>query len=133
MLAAEGFLPGYGLDTGSITVMHEAPRYGSDIQDWELRRSTSVAIREYIPGNLIYANGHKFVARRFHLEPEDPLAFLVDVSRESVREAGGARAVKDAARSLGAVGLLGIAMCDVDAPQTSHISRTMRTTVIRCR
>ncbi|MCO5106225.1 MAG: DEAD/DEAH box helicase [Burkholderiaceae bacterium] len=122
VLAAEGFLPGYGLDTGAITVTHEAPRYGSDIQDWELRRSTSVAIREYVPGNLIYANGHKFVARRFHLEPEDPLAFSVDVSRESVQEAGGVPAPTDATSTLGAVGLLGIAMCDVDAPHQSYIS-----------
>jgi len=71
VLAAEGFLPGYGLDTRCSHINHESPRYGSDIQDWELRRNTSLAIREYIPGNLIYANGHKFVPRRFHLEPEN--------------------------------------------------------------
>jgi hypothetical protein len=121
VLAAEGFLPGYGLDTGAVTINHEAPRFGSDFQDWELRRNTAVAIREYIPGNLIYANGHKFVPRRFHLEPEEPLRFLADVAAEAIREAG-ASANRDGTSSLSAVGILGVAMCDVDAPHQSYIS-----------
>ena len=119
VLAAEGFLPGYGLDTGAVTITHEAPRYGSDIQDWELRRNTSLAIREYIPGNLIYANGHKFVPRRFHLEPEEPLTFVVDVACESIQETGGAVTT---ATGLGSQLLKGVVMCDVDAPHQSYIS-----------
>lgn len=121
VLAAEGFLPGYGLDTGAVTITHEAPRFGSDIQDWEIRRNTSMAIREYIPGNLIYANGHKFVPRRFHLEPEEPLRFLVDVATEAIRETGRSSG-GDQATSLSAKNILGIAMCDVDAPHQSYIS-----------
>lgn len=122
VLAAEGFLPGYGLDTGAVTITHEVPRYGSDIQDWELRRNTSMAIREYIPGNLIYANGHKFVPRRFHLEPDEPLTFLVDVASESLQESGGTATTQTGVTSLATQALLGVAMCDVDAPHQSYIS-----------
>ena len=121
VLAAEGFLPGYGLDTGAVTINHEAPRFGANFQDWELRRNTAVAIREYIPGNLIYANGHKFVPRRFHLEPEEPLRFLADVAAQAIKETG-ASANLDGTSSLSAVGILGVAMCDVDAPHQSYIS-----------
>ena len=32
----------------------------------DLPRPPATALREYVPGNLIYANGHRFVARRFH-------------------------------------------------------------------
>src|SRR5690348_7286047 len=58
VLAAEGFLPGYGLDTGGVVGLHQAPRYGSDLRDWEVRRPLPLALREFVPGNLIYANGH---------------------------------------------------------------------------
>lgn len=122
VLAAEGFLPGYGLDTGAVKITHEAPRYGSDITDWELSRNTSFAIREYVPGNLIYANGHKFVPRRFHLEPEDPLVFLVDVARESVQESGDILNAASPLPNLATQSLLAVAMCDVDAPHQSYIS-----------
>ena len=67
VLSAEGFLPGYGIDSGWIVALHEAPRYATDLQDWELRRNPGLALWEYIPGNLIYANGHRFVPRVFHL------------------------------------------------------------------
>ena len=35
--------------------------------DFELPRPPAVALREYVPGNLIYANGHRFVPLFFHL------------------------------------------------------------------
>jgi hypothetical protein len=66
VLAAEGFLPGYGLDTGSVVAMAEVPYWHLGSMDFDLPRPTSLALREYVPGNLIYANGHRFVARRFH-------------------------------------------------------------------
>jgi hypothetical protein len=122
VLAAEGFLPGYGLDTGAVTITHEAPRYGSDISDWELRRSSSLAVREYVPGNLIYANSHKFVPRRFHLVPEEPLVFAVDVANESVQETGRMAKEAEQSSSMGATHIHGVAICDVDAPHQSYIS-----------
>ena len=121
VLAAEGFLPGYGLDTGAVTATHEAPRYATDISDWELKRGTVLALREYVPGNLVYANGNKFVPRRFHLEADEPLAFAVDVVAESVQEVGTGD-VSEGAGSLAATHVLGVPMCDVDAPHQSFIS-----------
>ena len=122
VLAAEGFLPGYGLDTGAVTLTHVAPRHSSDINDWELRRNTALAVREYVPGNLIYANAHKFVPRHFHLVPEEPLVFAVDVASESIQETGGAGLSGSEVGSMGLTQLPGVAICDVDAPHHSYIS-----------
>jgi ATP-dependent helicase YprA (DUF1998 family) len=116
VLAAEGFLPGYGLDTGFVVGTHHAPRYAYEMRDWELRRSTGLALREYVPGNLIYANGHRFVARYFRLEPSRPLQFQVDVGNEAVAELGTGVA------ALGAAVLPAVPVCDTDLPHNSHIS-----------
>lgn len=116
VLAAEGFLPGYGLDTGYVTGYYQVPPRMFDLRDWQLHRSQSMALREYVPGNLIYANGQKFLARYFHLEPEPPVNFQVDLANEAVCEAaqgGGAMA---------AVTLPAVPICDVDLPHQSHIS-----------
>lgn len=122
VLAAEGFLPGYGLDTGAVTLTHVAPRHSSDISDWELRRNTALAVREYVPGNLIYANAHKFVPRHFHLIPEEPLTFAVDVASESVQETGPSSKAGSEVSSMSISQIPGVAICDVDAPHHSYIS-----------
>jgi ATP-dependent helicase YprA (DUF1998 family) len=124
VLAAEGFLPGYGLDTGAVSITHVAPRFGSDIADWELRRGSALAVREYVPGNLIYANAHKFVPRTFHLIPEEPLVFSVDLANESVQETGGLGKAASPAQteSMSATSIFGVQVCDVDAPHQSYIS-----------
>lgn len=122
VLAAEGFLPGYGLDTGSVIAMAEVPYWQIGSIDFDLPRPISIALREYVPGNLIYANGHKFVARRFHREAEEdrqevPL-FEVNVEREAVAETS----VGEAAGALGARALPAISVCDVDLIHQSQIS-----------
>lgn len=124
VLAAEGFLPGYGLDTGAVSITHVAPRFGSDISDWELRRNSALAVREYVPGNLIYANAHKFVPRTFHLIPEEPIVFAVDLANESVQETGGLGQAASPAQTeaMGSSTIFGVQVCDVDAPHQSYIS-----------
>ena len=89
VLAAEGFLPGYGLDNGWVIGTYEAPRFNPSFRDWELRRHPSLALREYVPGNLIYANGQRFIPSHFRLEPREPVRFQVDVSNEAVAEVEG--------------------------------------------
>ena len=69
VLAAEGFLPGYGLEVGSVVGWADIPFWRTGAMDFSLPRMPATAIREYVPGNLIYANGHRFVARRFHRDP----------------------------------------------------------------
>ena len=68
VLAAEGFLPGYGLEAGAVVGWAEIPFWRTGAMDFSLPRAPAAALREYVPGNLIYANGHRFVARRFHRE-----------------------------------------------------------------
>jgi hypothetical protein len=120
VLAAEGFLPGYGLEVGTVIGSHQAPRYGSDLRDWEVRRGLALALREYVPGNLIYADGHRFYPRFFHLEATEPTIFQVDVANEAVVEIGVAS--RATAIGLGATTLTAVPICDVDLPHQSHIT-----------
>jgi ATP-dependent helicase YprA (DUF1998 family) len=122
VLAAEGFLPGYGLDSGSVVGMAEVPYWQLGSMDFDLPRPTSIALREYVPGNLIYANGHRFVARRFHRDVEEdrnetPL-FEVNIEREAVTETN----VGQTAGSMASGALRAISVCDVDLIHQSQIS-----------
>jgi ATP-dependent helicase YprA (DUF1998 family) len=118
VLAAEGFLPGYGLDTGAVVGFHQTPRYGTDLKDWELRRVLPLALREYMPGNLIYANSHRFLPRFFHLEAVEPTIFQVDTTNDAVIELGAAKS----GAGFGGRILPAVPICDVDLPHYSHIS-----------
>lgn len=119
VLAAEGFLPGYGLDTGSIRGLALVPPSVGREGDYPLPRPAGVALREYVPGNLVYANGRRFVPRQFHLATTEPLEFQVDLAHEAVAQVGTAR---EGVASLAGSGLLAVEMCDVDLAHTSHIS-----------
>lgn len=129
VLAAEGFLPGYGLDTGSVLGTAQVPRSMPGVRDYELPRPSAVALREYVPGNLIYANGHRFVPRYYHLSVEqreaqggttvEPLMFSVDAGNQAVIEEGTAAV---AAAGLGNNRLRAIPICDLDLAHQSTIS-----------
>jgi ATP-dependent helicase YprA (DUF1998 family)/rubrerythrin len=90
VLALEGFLPGYGLERGSVMGSAEIPFWESgNAGELKLPRPPLMALREYVPGNLIYANGHRFVSRRYQLQPaeeRDISAIEVSVERSSIRE-----------------------------------------------
>ena len=122
VLAAHGFLPGYGLETGSVQAMAEVPFWHSGALAFNLPRPTGMALREYVPGNLIYANGHRFVARRFLRstgeDREEMPAFEVSIENQAVRQCDpGAPA-----SLLGAGALRTLAVCDVDLMHQSQIS-----------
>jgi ATP-dependent helicase YprA (DUF1998 family) len=121
VLAAEGFLPGYGLDTGSVIGMAEVPYWQMGSLDFQLPRPTSRALREYVPGNLIYANGHRFVARRFHRDPNSESNELPVFEVSTEREALSEILVGQAAASMGSSMLRAIAVCDVDLVHQSQI------------
>lgn len=119
VLAAEGFLPGYGLESGSVKAVAQLPRWQAGGSDLVLPRPPVIALHEYIPGNLIYANGNRFVARYFQLEPTDPFMFEVDPESQSVQE------VAPAAQPGGALGartIPAVPICDVQLTHRSHIS-----------
>lgn len=122
VLAAEGFLPGYGLEVGSVLGTAEIPFWRTGAMEFALPRQSSVALREYIPGNLIYANGNRFVARRFHRDIDEQRiempVFEVSTEHQAVKETR----VGVAASSLGSTTLQTISVCDVDLVHQSHIS-----------
>ncbi len=122
VLAAEGFLPGYGLDIGSV-IGYADVRQPAQVSDFMLPRPTAVALREFAPGNLIYANGFKFVPRHFHLDPrgtQERVRLLVDTDNQAVAEVGADG--NQAPIGLGATTLRAVPICDVDLPQQAHIS-----------
>lgn len=117
-LAREGFLPGYGLESGSIIGTAEPPRMTEGLDDFDLPRPPTLALREYVPGNAIYANGFRFVPRRFLLTPEETLRFRVVVDQQVVQEVG-----TDAANApLAEQELRAVPVCDVILPSQSQIS-----------
>ena len=85
-----------------------------------------------MPGNLIYANGHRFVARRFRRDLQgapgagsrtpgsdrtDRPFYEVSVQRQAVRETRPGET-----SSLSGTSLQTMAVCDADLIHTSHIS-----------
>ena len=121
VLAAEGFLPGYGLEVGSVVGWAEIPFWRTGAMDFSLPRMPATAIREYVPGNLIYANGHRFVARRFHRDPGEEHAEMPFYEVSAEQQAVKATNQRESS-SLGGKILQTIAVCDVDLVHTSHIS-----------
>lgn len=121
MLAAEGFLPGYGLEIGSVIGWADIPFWRMGAMNFLLPRPPAVALREYVPGNLIYANGHRFVARRFHRLPgeehaEMPL-YEVSAERRAVISSNSGVSSLLSGRVLRTM-----AVCDVDLVHVSQIS-----------
>ncbi|WP_419555813.1 DEAD/DEAH box helicase [Planctellipticum variicoloris] len=72
VLSVEGFLPGYGVYEGGITA---SARRGfgrtSGPRAFDLSRSNVVALREFVPGNRLYANRGTFYVSRYHLGADD--------------------------------------------------------------
>jgi len=122
VLAAQGFLPGYGLETGSVQAMAEVPVWHSGALAFNLPRPTGIALREYVPGNLIYANGHRFVARRFLRgggeDREEMPAFEVSIEHQAVRQCDAGAPVS----TISGGALSTLAVCDVDLAHQSQIS-----------
>ena len=122
VLAAEGFLPGYGLEVGSVLGTAEVPFWRTGALEFALPRAPAVALREYVPGNLIYANNNKFVARRFHRNIDDQNlempCFEVSIERLAVKPTNAGAA----SSTLGSSILRAISVCDVDLIHQSHIS-----------
>ncbi|MCC7171425.1 MAG: DUF1998 domain-containing protein [Planctomycetes bacterium] len=122
VLAAEGFLPGYGLEVGSVLGTAEIPFWRMGAMEFALPRPPSVALREYVPGNLIYANGNRFVARRFHRDVDEHRIEIPNFEVSTERQAVKLTTAGSTTSSLGSTALPAIAVCDVDLVHQSHIS-----------
>jgi hypothetical protein len=72
VLGVEGFLPGYGVYEGGVTA---SARRGfarnSGPRAFDLSRNNVVALREFIPGNRLYANRGTFYVARYHLGADE--------------------------------------------------------------
>lgn len=122
VLASEGFLPGYGLDTGSVLGTAEIPFYRTGALQFALPRPAAVALREYVPGNLIYANGNRFVARRFHRDIDEQRIEMPTFEVSTGRQAVMPTTQLGASAGLDTTILQTISVCDVDLIHQSHIS-----------
>lgn len=90
VLAREGFLPGH--TTGRGSVVATADRAYSPIWkrfQFDLPRPSAIAIREHVPGNLIYANGGKYKLSHYKFpasqQTQSPPEFHVDTESGAVR------------------------------------------------
>ena len=98
--------------------------------DFSLPRPPATALREYVPGNLIYANGHRFAARRFHRDLGEEHAKRARVASGTEMPFYEVSTEKQAVTPsrhgegsmLGGHVLRAMAVCDADLIHTSHIS-----------
>lgn len=72
VLGCEGFLPGYGVYDGGVTAFARhgfARRPGP--RTFELSRASVVGLREFVPGNRLYANRGSFYVTRYQLRADE--------------------------------------------------------------
>ncbi|MDP9385253.1 MAG: DUF1998 domain-containing protein, partial [Actinomycetota bacterium] len=119
VLAGEGFLPGYGLYDGGISAF---PGWRGGTTQFELSRPPAVAVREFVPGNLLYANRGRYRANRFHFpasgEARATDGYVLDAESGQLRLAGAASPgyADDAP-----VAVEGLPVADVDLEQLGAI------------
>ena len=124
VLARMGFLPGYATYQGSITGHAErAFSKGWKTLTFEINRPRTIAIRELVPGNLIYANGGKFRTTWYRLPLDkgrlDPDKYVLDISTKQIFESG---KTPDGYASDNINQIMGIPICDVELGFISHVS-----------
>lgn len=89
VLAGEGFLPGYGLYDGGISAF---PGWRGGAVAFELSRPQAIAVREFVPGNMLYANRGRYRTARYHFpvagQEQRTEAYLVDLASGFVTTAG---------------------------------------------
>jgi ATP-dependent helicase YprA (DUF1998 family)/SOS-response transcriptional repressor LexA len=124
VLANEGFLPGYGTYEAGVTAFVE--RSQGRTGAFTLGRPSALAIREFVPGNMIYANRGRFRAVRYHFPVgeggQDGMMldrYVVDPETERIRIAGAG--VQGYSASDTAT-LPGLRMSDVDLAPSGRIN-----------
>ncbi|HPI36959.1 MAG TPA: helicase-related protein [Ignavibacteriaceae bacterium] len=87
VLSEEGYLPGYGLYGGGIKAFAHQSYIGGgkNHPDFELSRVSTIAVREFVPGNMIYANNGRFRVVIFRItsfdENEKSRRFIVNLEK----------------------------------------------------
>ncbi len=127
VLAVEGFLPGYGTyEPGIKAFASRTFLAATGKHDFELSRVSSMALREYVPGNLIYANGGRFKVALYHVpigeQQVEMERYQVHVERERITEVSITADTMQYNGGSQTAMLAGLAICDVDISYISRIS-----------
>jgi hypothetical protein len=100
VLATFGFLPGYGIYEGGVTAFPSS----TGPREFELSRPAAIAVREFVPGNLLYANRRRFRAARYHFPISEDQAlterYVVEPAEGRIRFASSVAAGYAAADAL---------------------------------
>jgi ATP-dependent helicase YprA (DUF1998 family) len=122
VLGAEGFLPGYGVYEGGVTA---SARRGFARQAgpraFDLSRNNVVALREFVPGNRLYANRGTFYVARYHLGADEAArirTLRVDPEKGYVTEHAGDVAYGQS----GGVPIDALPLTDLDLAHESRIT-----------
>ena len=123
VLSVEGFLPGYGIYEGGITASARRTPTGRKVgpRAFDLSRSNVVALREFVPGNRLYANRGTFYVGRYHLSAEHggrSKALRVNVEKGYVTDHAGTAAYGQS----GGVVIDAIPLADADLVHESRIT-----------
>lgn len=125
VLAIEGFLPGYGTFEGSIKAFLNR-NVMKGLSDLELSRPKSMAVREFVPGNMIYANGKRFKTTLYHFPAQKeqfiPDDYVVNVEKGTIKNSA---YKSDASKGYGdnqVISISGIPICDSTISYVSRIS-----------
>jgi ATP-dependent helicase YprA (DUF1998 family) len=127
VLAVEGFLPGYGTyEPGIKAFASRTFLAATGKHDFELSRVSSMALREYVPGNLIYANGGRFKVALYHVpigeRQVEMERYQVNVERERITEVSMTSDMMQYNGGSQAAMLAGLPICDADISYISRIS-----------
>ena len=115
-------MPGYGVYEGGITASAQrgfARRSGP--RAFDLNRSNVVALREFVPGNRLYANRGTFYVARYHLGAEETArirTLRVDVAKGFVTE----QAADPSYGQSGGVAIDALPLTDLDLAHESRIT-----------
>ncbi|CZR97310.1 putative ATP-dependent helicase Lhr [Clostridioides difficile] len=125
VLAVEGFLPGYGVFEGSIRA-HLNRNTAKGINDLELSRATSMAVREFVPGNMIYANGSRFKTTLYHFPAQKeqfiPDEYVINTEKGIIKNSAHKKDVNKGYGDEKAIGIVGVPICDTTISYVSRIS-----------
>jgi hypothetical protein len=122
VLGTEGFLPGYGVYEGGVKA---SARRGfarqSGPRAFDLSRNNVVALREFVPGNRLYANRGTFYVSRYHLGADETARIRtlhVNVEKKYVTELAGDAAYGQS----GGVPIDALPLTDLDLAHESRIT-----------
>jgi len=125
VLARGGYLPGYAMNQGAVSgFASNAFTSTWRRMTFEINRPYTLALREFIPGNLIYANGGKYKVAWYHLIFEDkrttdPDQYLVDTTTYRIFEQ---QKSPDGYAEDQILTLPAVPICDTELGFLSHVS-----------